>query len=97
MARGLAHRIGRLERATQPDAPPEAEGVRERLLRKIDALAVRLRAVPDWREPTLEEAAKDVAAIRAYLAGRADAVPPDPHGRSLAERSAILATARAAP
>ena len=67
MSRAILRRLDKLERRRAPAAGDDA---RTELERRLDELAARLRADPDWREPTAEETAAATAEVRAYFAAR---------------------------
>ena len=71
MSRGLSRRLAVLEARAEAAGAASAGfpgGVAAELERRLDALETRMRAAPDWREPTPGEAAEDMAAVRASLA-----------------------------
>ena len=51
--------------------PPESTAAaRERLIATLDEMAERLRAAPDWVEPTAEESKQNFQEVKAWLRGR---------------------------
>ena len=67
MTRALLRRLDELERR---QAPASARSAKDELGRRLEAMAARLRAAPDWREPTPEETAEATAAVRAFFAAK---------------------------
>ena len=65
--RTVLRRLDELERRR---APASAESARAELERRLDQLAVRMRATADRREPTPEEVAEDLAAVQEFFAAR---------------------------
>ena len=55
LIRGLAGAAGRERERRQAAARAEADAAREKVEGMIDAVAERMQAAPDWREPTAEE------------------------------------------
>jgi hypothetical protein len=67
MARILA-RLDRLERALHIDEPADKSVLVERLMAETDLVAARLRASPNYTEPTPEENATYWAEFGAFMA-----------------------------
>jgi hypothetical protein len=56
-------RLDRLERHLRLAEPDDGEAVKARLIDRLETMAARLRASPDWHEPTPAE----LAAVREML------------------------------
>jgi hypothetical protein len=60
-------RLARLE--SRAPAVEDDGAARERLMARYDQIAARLRAAPDWREPTAAEIAATMAHFEAMFPG----------------------------
>jgi hypothetical protein len=65
--KSLLNRIAKLEQRHLPD-PVSKEVLIDELTAELDLVAARLRASPDWREPTLEECERIAREFDAFMA-----------------------------